>query len=135
MEEKTVILRDEVQVHTETWTPESPIACIVFVHGLGEHIGRYRHVFSALHDSGIKVHSWDQRGFGKSKDLGTWPPCHLGNRDVIMEDVSEAIERAKIPDKPLYLYGHSMGGLIVLDYATSKKKPISGVISSGSLNY
>lgn len=132
MNSSVVFLRDEVPVYTETWTPESIKANVVFVHGLGEHIGRYEHVFSKLCESGIRVHSWDQRGFGKSNLNKVWPSAHIGDRKTVLEDVAEAIDRAHIEGIPLYLYGHSMGGLIVLDFASTNMRKITGVISCGS---
>ena len=36
------------------------------MHGIGEHIHRYEHVFSAMAQAGIRVFAWDQRGFGRT---------------------------------------------------------------------
>lgn len=41
---------------------QPPIATVTFVHGYGEYIDRYSHVFPRFADAGIKVNSFDQRG-------------------------------------------------------------------------
>jgi alpha-beta hydrolase superfamily lysophospholipase len=42
------------------------LATVAFIHGLGEHIGRYDHVFSKFASAGIRVFAYDQRGFGRT---------------------------------------------------------------------
>ncbi|ORZ35145.1 Alpha/Beta hydrolase protein [Catenaria anguillulae PL171] len=113
-----ITVRDGHEVYTRTYSVPSstPLrGTVTFVHGLGEHCDRYTHIFPLLAEAGYQVHAYDQRGFGrtgiKSGSLG-----HTGGWDTVLGDVREAIERNTVPGKPRFLYGHSMGGIIVLDF-------------------
>ncbi|ORZ33026.1 Alpha/Beta hydrolase protein [Catenaria anguillulae PL171] len=114
-----VACRDGYKVYSRTWTvPDSTpvIATVTFVHGLGEHIGRYEHVFDSFAKSGIQVHAWDQRGFGRT---GLQPGASLGHNegwDKVLDDVLDALNRNVVPGKPRFLIGQSMGGLIATDF-------------------
>ncbi|ORZ35144.1 Alpha/Beta hydrolase protein [Catenaria anguillulae PL171] len=127
-------VRDGHEVYTRTYRVPSPTplrGTVTFVHGLGEHCDRYSHIFPLLAEAGYQVHTYDQRGFGrtgiKSGSLG-----HTGGWDVVMGDVKEAIERNTVPGKPRFLYGQSMGGIIVLDFLRrfGAEVVMNGVIAS-----
>jgi acylglycerol lipase len=114
----SVTSRDGITLRTRAWTPSAPPwAGMLLVHGLGEHSGRYERTGSILAAAGILVHGWDHRGFGASG--GT--PCHVERWESLLDDVDEALERlrAAVGDRPVVMLGHSMGGLIALDQATS----------------
>jgi len=102
--------------YTRTYLPRSvPLrAAIVFVHGLGEHIGRYGHFHPRLAENGIAVFAYDQRGFGRTaQDDG-----HKSNGSSIgktswnnqMDDISWALHHvtSQYDSVPLFLMGHSM---------------------------
>jgi alpha-beta hydrolase superfamily lysophospholipase len=92
----------------------------LLVHGLGEHAGRYDHVAGQMGDAGIEVHAYDHRGFG-----GSGGPRAFVNRWAELHDDLEtrlAAARTAMPDVPLILYGHSMGGLVALGYALSESQ-------------
>lgn len=101
------------------------------VHGFGEHSGRYVHMARALNAKGIAVVSIDLRGHGRSE----------GKRGVVKsyDDFRADIEallhktRTLYPDVPHILYGHSMGGGIVLDYGFSPDTDIRAIIASAPL--
>ncbi len=114
----SVTSRDGITLRTRAWAPSAPPwAGMLLVHGLGEHSGRYERTGSILAAAGIHVHGWDHRGFGASG--GT--PCHIERWESLLDDVDEALERlrAAAGDRPVVMLGHSMGGLIALDQATS----------------
>ncbi|KAL7750554.1 hypothetical protein RI367_003895 [Sorochytrium milnesiophthora] len=144
-----VTLRDGCHVYAKVWeTPTAPpMATLAFVHGVGEHIHRYEHVFERLAQAGIEVHSYDQRGFGRTyKHSATTspnsPPAathklqnakgHNHGWDCVLEDVRECVERAKKDNIPVFVYGHSMGGLVSLDFGRvwGTKCGLAGVIST-----
>lgn len=91
-----------------------PWASMVLVHGLAEHSGRYEHVGAQLAAAGIETYAYDQRGFGGSggdrASVDRWSQHH--------DDLEErlAAVRSLAPNRPLVLYGHSLGGLIALGY-------------------
>ncbi|KAI9183595.1 hypothetical protein H9P43_004513 [Blastocladiella emersonii ATCC 22665] len=129
-------LRDGHVVYARTWeVPHgvTPRATLTWVHGLGEHIERYRHVFMPLAAAGFRVHAWDQRGFGRTvrKNAGA-ELGHTGGWPVVLADVREAVERNAVDGLPQFLVGHSMGGLIVLDFLRQfgSEVMLAGVISS-----
>ncbi|KAI9142152.1 Alpha/Beta hydrolase protein [Paraphysoderma sedebokerense] len=128
------LFRDNTEIYGKFWkVPDSKriVASCTFIHGLGEHIHRYEHVFSKFADAGIQVFAWDQRGFGRTGKKHD----KLGNNEgwnTVMDDVTEALKRNKVDGAPQFLYGHSMGGLIALWYLKyhSKDSNLAGVIST-----
>ena len=103
-------------------------AVVVLVHGLGEHIGRYNHVAKFLNQNQISVYGFDHRGHGKSSGKRG----HIGSNQFFMSDIDHMIAEAKKenPEIPIFIYGHSLGGNMVLYYALSKKPAIKGVIAT-----
>lgn len=111
------------------WRPSGEAAGVVcLIHGLGEHSGRYQFVGSRLAEAGYAVHSFDLRGHGKSPGPRGYSPSY----EHILDDIGESIARARAayPVKPLYLYGHSMGGGLVLNYALRREPAPDAVIAS-----
>ncbi len=107
---------DKLQFYFQGWEPKgSPKAVMCLVHGLGEHTGRYAHVAAALNDAGYALLGFDLRGHGKSAGLRGYTPSY----DALMDDIGRLLGEAaqRYPDKPLFLYGHSLGGNLVLNYA------------------
>ena len=93
---------------------DKPKAIVLTVHGLGEHFGRYKHVGEWLNSQGIIMVGGDLPGFGTSK----LPLGHINSFDDYLNQVDEWLEyaRDKWQGVPIFLYGHSLGGLIVLRY-------------------
>lgn len=121
--------RQDVPELVRTWEPEDPRADIVLVHGLGEHSGRYEAVGSQLSDAGFRVRSFDLVGFGASGGTRAYVESWTAYLDQV-EDHIEALRS----DRPIVLFGHSMGGLIALEYALSERPaPDLLVLSSPGL--
>lgn len=104
-------------------------AILVLVHGKDEHIGRYWHVIAVLNESGYAVFAHDHRGHGRSDG----PRGVIDRFDDYVDDLDLLVEhaRAQHPDLPIYLLGHSMGGLIATRYALAHQSKLSGLILSG----
>lgn len=96
------------------WAPENANRVVVLVHGIGEHAGRYNRMAEYFAHDGIALISMDLRGHGKTD--GT--RGHAAPRSAMLADIDALIEyaQAAYPGLPLILYGHSMGGNLVLDY-------------------
>ena len=112
------------------WEPENPPKCvIVLVHGLGEHCGRYStHFAEHFLSEGVSILTFDLPGHGKSGGKrGHIRECEDFNK-LLSAGISYA--KKKYPSLPIFLYGHSLGGLIVLDYSIQIKPNINGVIVS-----
>jgi len=111
----------------------APWAAVLIVHGLAEHSGRYEHVGDQMAASGLDAWSFDLRGNGGSGgrrgDLDRWSQFHDDLADIL------AMVRAEAGGRPVALYGHSMGGLVVLGYLlTDRPKPDLVVVTAPGLD-
>ena len=102
----------------------------LIVHGLAEHSGRYAHITEMLATIGIRTFAYDHRGHGES----TGKRGHITRFSEYTNDLELMIEKSRnalSPQVPLFLIGHSMGGLIVLNYIQQHgNKKIDGLIVS-----
>jgi alpha-beta hydrolase superfamily lysophospholipase len=101
-----------------------PQGLVLVVHGVGEHCGRYEHLAQALLAGGYVVRGFDHRGHGLSGGLrGHVDGFHHYTRDLrtVLDDFRAAHGDAV----PCFLLGHSMGGLIVLQFL--QEHPDAGV--------
>ena len=123
--------KDRTKLLIQGSEPENskPKALIALVHGLGEHAGRYAHVGKALTDAGYALVGFDLRGHGKSDGARG----HSSSLDTYMQDIQQFFRRmeTRYPDIPHFLYGHSLGGLLVLAYAIQYGEHLKGVITTG----
>ncbi len=95
---------------------------LLVVHGIGEHLGRYMHVADWALKLGLDVHLLDQRGHGRSQGIRG----HTDDFSLFSADLESFVEHlestgALKKGKPCFLLGHSMGGLIALDFLTRQK--------------
>jgi alpha-beta hydrolase superfamily lysophospholipase len=121
---------DQIKVHGKVWQPlEDPVAVIALVHGMGEHCGRYRRLAEFFTSHGFAVIAFDQRGHGKTEGK----KGHINHYNQLLDGVDELIDRAtlRFKDKPIFLYGHSMGGNVALNYALKKPGILKAVIATG----
>lgn len=110
------------------WAVNEPIAVIALVHGQGEHIGRYPHLAAWYNARKVAVIGFDQQGYGRSEG----GRGHADNLEVLLDDIGLLLEktRAAYPHTPLFLYGHSMGGNLVLNYTLRREAAFSGLIAT-----
>ena len=101
-------------------------AMIILVHGLGEHIGRYHEWGSLFAEKDIGFVGVDLPGHGHSPGRRG----HIRNFDVINEIINILINtvRKTFPSVPIYLYGHSLGGTLVLNYIVKSNPKLAGAI-------
>ena len=123
---------ENLPLYYQSWQPEGDTkAVMAIVHGFGEHSGRYMNVVNKLVPAGYAVYGFDHRGHGKSPGQRG----HISRWNEFTEDVRRFLEivQEEQKGKALFLYGHSLGGLIVLDYVIANPKGLKGVIASGPL--
>ncbi|PQJ77083.1 alpha/beta hydrolase [Polaribacter glomeratus] len=116
------------EFYGQVWEAKSTKAVIVLVHGMGEHSGRYTHVAKKLTENEYSVVAFDHFGHGKT----TGKRGHNPSFEAVLESVTKTIEKAKefFPEKPIFLYGHSMGGNAVINYSIRINHDLKGVIAT-----
>ena len=125
------IADDGLEMYGQDWTPDKKAQAVVcLVHGLGEHSGRYAHVGAAFSEARFVLSAFDLRGHGKSGGQRG----HFPSLDALMQDIRRhlALTCEKYSGLPLFLYGHSLGGLLVLNYGTYCEHTLIGVITTGA---
>jgi alpha-beta hydrolase superfamily lysophospholipase len=117
------------KIFAQAWFPEStPKAIVNLVHGLGEHSGRYHRWGELFAGEGYALVVMDLLGHGRSEGQRG----HIKSYQELLDQVDLMLEKAieNFSSSPRVLYGHSMGGNIVINYAISKDPPISALIAS-----
>jgi alpha-beta hydrolase superfamily lysophospholipase len=124
-------MNDDVTFYMQGWEPEGkPKAVVCLIHGLGEHTGRYAHVGKALNDAGYALFGFDLRGHGNTGGARG----HFPSLDAVLQDIRQFVQfqLQNHPKTQIFLYGHSLGGLLSLAYATRFPEGIRGVIVTGA---
>lgn len=105
---------------------ENTRAVIVMVHGIGEHIKRYSYLADLFSKEGIAFTGVDLPGHGRSDGRRG----NIKSYKLLEEMITIMIDscRKTFPGIPVYLYGHSLGGGIVLDYILRVNPRIKGAI-------
>lgn len=112
------------------WEPRGDVlATVALVHGYAEHSGRYEAVGAALAASGFAVWATDLLGHGAS--AGERASVHT--LDDLVDDVLALLERARAarPERPAFVLGHSMGGLVATALALDHQDELLGLVLSG----
>ncbi|KAI8894555.1 Alpha/Beta hydrolase protein [Globomyces pollinis-pini] len=135
IEAKSVQNSGSALLYTKTWSPKNDAdvkATMVFCHGLGEHINRYHELFLEFVQKGVRVASFDQRGFGKTIER-YGKKGHNDGMNTTFEDVLLISNKVKIAGKPHFIMGHSMGGGIALAVASRYPEQFDACIGSAPL--
>jgi acylglycerol lipase len=119
----------DVNIYYQAWLPEAEVkAVLLVVHGLGEHCGRYMNVVNHCVPLGYAVYGLDHIGHGKS----------AGKREMVarFDDFTTTLTifynmvKGWQPGKPIFLLGHSMGGLIATYYLLDHQADFKGAVIS-----
>ena len=112
------------------WVPkDTPVRYVmIFFHGLGAFLSINRSFFPAIVKDGGAIFGTDHLGHGRS-------PGDRGNNtsEMLFDEITLLLSRATVlyPDIPIFVYGHSMGGVAILSYVLTHPKEsewIEGVI-------
>lgn len=108
----------------------SPRAALAVVHGFGEHSALYSHLAEFFVGRGYAVTAIDLRGHGRSAGrrgfIRKWED-YREDVHILMDVVAESS-----PGRPIFLVGHSMGGLIAIEYALHYPERLRGVVAMGA---
>lgn len=125
-----LVEQDYKGVYLRSWLADKPKAEIVLVHGLGEHCQRYDEFASFMTSNGYSVHSQDLVGHGRTHGKRG----HIDSFNQYLRAVDKLVVRCrkKSSGRPMFLIGHSMGGLIATRYLQRKNADFNGAILSGA---
>ncbi len=121
-------VRDQ-RIYYSHWLPEGETkAILLIVHGLAEHSGRYMNLVNHFLPLGYAVSAIDLPGHGRSEGA-------RGHVDRFADyiDTLAAFHdtiRNRLKDKPVFLVGHSMGGLIGALYLLDRQGELAGAVIS-----
>jgi acylglycerol lipase len=124
---------DGLNLYFRAWqTEQEQKGVICLVHGLGEHSGRYANWADLLNQAGYSLLTYDLRGHGKSAGQRG----HVRSFEDYLKDTDLFLKEAqdRYPGVAMFLYGHSLGALIVSEYVLSRKPKLNGVIITALSN-
>lgn len=116
-----------LRLHYRAWETARPAAALMVLHGLGEHSGRYESLARTMCAYGFSTYALDLRGHGSSEGRRG----HARSFEHILQDVDRfrrEVQGLIDPETPLFLVGHSMGGLIALRYLEEFEAPFRGAV-------
>lgn len=127
MREESFSSSDGLEIVFHSWQPSGASRAVVVInHGVNSHGGQYRWPAEQLAAAGFAVHAIDMRGRGKSE-----------GRRFSIDDVAEytgdlhqliGIAKERNPGLPLFLLGHSAGGVVSCTYALDRQHELTGLI-------
>lgn len=125
----TFTSKDGLTLFGRAWVSQQRLqkGVVYLIHGLGEHSGRYDHIGKALSKNGYHLLGFDLRGHGLSEG----PRGHTPGLTNLYDDISIFIEKAKkylSNQIPTFLYGHSWGGNLVINYGMHNNLDLQGAI-------
>lgn len=122
--------KDKFDLSGYCWQPGTgvPKAVVAMVHGMGEHIMRYNEWAGMFVNQGYAFTGMDNRGHGKSEGKRG----HIPSYEALLDDVDLLIDKTKelFPGKQVFLYGHSLGGNIVLNYSLKRSGKLKYIVTS-----
>lgn len=114
-------------LHGRYHAPPQPRAAVLLTHGLGEHLGRYAALISALNVAGYGVYAYDQRGHGHSGGVRSL----IRVPDLVEDHIRARAElRERVGALPVFAFGHSLGGLITALSVLQDPRGLRGVVLS-----
>jgi alpha-beta hydrolase superfamily lysophospholipase len=118
-------------LYLQAWLPEGPArAHLAIVHGVAEHSGRYPTLVHKGVMAGFGVWGFDLRGHGRSPGR----PGHIRSWSEYLTDLAAFLDHieTRAAGRPRFVFGHSLGALIVLDFLETSPVDLAGAIISGA---
>jgi alpha-beta hydrolase superfamily lysophospholipase len=123
--------QENQSIYFQNWLPEDPAkAVFLIVHGINEHSGRYDRFSNFFVNEGFAVYSMDLIGHGKSDGTRSY----VKDFNNYLDDIILYLEKIKQlqPGSPIFLIGHSIGGLIATLLLIDHPEQFAGAVLSGS---
>lgn len=116
----------DLEIFFRSWRPEASRGVVAICHGVNSHSGQYLWVADQLAASGFAVYALDLRGRGRSEG----ERFHVSHISEYVDDLTRLIDLAKSrePGLPVYLLGHSAGGVVSCSYALDRQDQLAGLI-------
>ena len=126
-QEETIDSAKGIKIFVRSWRPEAkPRAVVVICHGVNSHGGQYTWVGRQLAAAGLAPFALDLRGRGKSEG----ERFYVEDIAEYVSDVANTIKLAKSrnPGLPVFLLGHSAGGVVSSTYVLDNQAELAGFI-------
>ena len=127
VKEETIQSPGAIKIHVRSWRPATTArAVVVICHGVNSHGGQYGWTGEQLQAAGFAVYALDLRGRGKSDGAR----FYVENVADYVSDVAATVKLAKSrePGLPVFLLGHSAGGVVSCVYTLENQAELSGLI-------
>ncbi len=126
--------KDDFPIYFQKWTPQRVRKVLVIQHGFGEHSGRYQNIREAFEGTDTAFYALDSRGHGRTGGKRG----HVDQFQLYVDDLADFIQlvRKENMNDEVYLLGHSLGGVIALQYAlqgTNQTNLAALIVSSPGL--
>jgi alpha-beta hydrolase superfamily lysophospholipase len=128
LDDARLVAADGAELPLRSWLPEAgpPDAVLVALHGFNDYSNFFDGPGRWLAGRGIASYAYDQRGFGGAPHRGLWAGSEAMASDL---HAAVALVRARHPGIPLYLFGESMGGAVVMTTMARADRPaVDGII-------
>ncbi|NUP10937.1 MAG: alpha/beta hydrolase [Polyangiaceae bacterium] len=116
-----------LKLFLRSWKPQGPArAVIVAVHGFKSHAGYYDWPAERLQERGFAIYAFDLRGHGRSEGERLYAEKvteFTGDVDIVVKRA-----RAENPGLPVFILGHSAGGVISCMYVLEHQEELAGFI-------
>lgn len=127
---------NKVQLYYQSWHPAKQLsrATIIGVHGHGDHSGGHSNIISELVRQDYSWYGFDLRGHGRSPGQRG----HIENWFNYLDDLQNFLDlvRRFETGSPIFILGHSLGGLISLEFVLRNPNDLKGIIAiSPAINY
>jgi alpha-beta hydrolase superfamily lysophospholipase len=120
-----------LNLYYQCWLPAGKARAILLVtHGLAEHSGRYTNLVNHFVPKGYAIFGFDHRGHGKSEGLRGYIERFQDYLDDLETFIN--IVRGQHSDTRIFLFGHSMGGLVATAYAIHHQHKLAGLLLSAA---
>jgi acylglycerol lipase len=124
----TFINQKGLHIFYRNWVPEGqPKGIVLIIHGLNSHSGYYLDFATQLKENGFEVYAMDLAGRGRSEGERYYIADYhdvLADIDLLMD-----IARSACPSRPVFIFGHSAGGVFASAYAVQNQPKLHGLIS------